>query len=107
VCETFFLQATVNAAWGIMPVMLNEYSPPQFRGVFPGLAYQFGSTFNTPAAQAQTAAASAWIVNGLPNYSQVMTIFMCVIFAIVIIVTACSSKRLGSHFEVIKRVRHI
>jgi len=79
VCETFFLQATVNAAWGIMPVMLNEYSPPQFRGVFPGLAYQFGSTFSAPAAQAQTAAASTWIVNGLPNYSQVMPIFMCII----------------------------
>lgn len=107
VCGTFFLQSAVNAAWGIMPVMLNEYSPPQFRGVFPGLAYQLGSTFSAPAAQAQTAAASAWIVHGLPNYSQVMTIFMCCIFALVIIVTACGSERLGSHFEVIKRAGHI
>lgn len=36
-----------------------------------------------------------------------MTIFICVIFAIVIVVTACGSERLGSHFEVVKRAGHI
>lgn len=93
----------MNAAWGIMPVLLNEYSPPQFRGVFPGTVYQLGNLFSAPAAQAQTASASAWIVDGKPNYSQVMTIFMCVIFGAVVVITACGPEKLGSHFEVIKR----
>lgn len=103
VAGTFFLQMLVNGAWGIMPVMLNEWSPPQFRGVFSGTVYQLGNVFAAPAAQAQTAAASAWIKNGKPNYSQVMTIFMCVIFALACIVCACGPEKVGSHFEVIKR----
>ncbi|KIW92601.1 uncharacterized protein Z519_06448 [Cladophialophora bantiana CBS 173.52] len=100
---TFFLLVFVNGSWGIMPILLNEYSPPQFRAVFPGTVYQLGNLFAAPAAQSQTAAASDWIRNGKPNYNQVMTIFMCVLFAAAIIVCACGPERLGSHFEVIKR----
>ncbi|KAI1625873.1 major facilitator superfamily domain-containing protein [Exophiala viscosa] len=100
---TFCLLFFVNASWGIMPILLNEYSPPQFRAVFPGTVYQLGNMFSAPAAQSQTAAASDWIKNGKPNYSQVMTIFMCVLFASAIAVCACGPERLGSHFEVIKR----
>lgn len=103
VAGTFFLQMAVNGAWGIMPVLLNEWSPPQFRGVFPGTVYQLGNVFSAPAAQAQTASASAWIKDGKPNYNQVMTIFMCVIFAVVVVVAACGPEKVGSHFEVIKR----
>jgi SHS family lactate transporter-like MFS transporter len=33
---TFFIQTASNGAWGVMPILLNEYAPPQFRGVFPG-----------------------------------------------------------------------
>jgi MFS transporter, SHS family, lactate transporter len=39
---TFLIQAAVNGAWGVMPILLNEYAPPQFRGVFPGTVYQLG-----------------------------------------------------------------
>lgn len=39
---TFFIQSAVNGAWGVMPILLNEYAPPQFRGVFPGTVYQLG-----------------------------------------------------------------
>ena len=51
---TFFIQAAVNGAWGVMPVLLNEYSPPQFRGVFPGTVYQLGTLciqIRTPESQ--------------------------------------------------------
>lgn len=100
---TFFLLTFVNASWGIMPIILNEYSPPQFRAVFPGTVYQLGNLVSAPAAQSQTAAASRWIRNGKPNYSQVMTIFMCVVFFLAIIVCALGPEKRGSHFEVIKR----
>ncbi len=100
---TFFLLFFVNASWGIMPIILNEYSPPQFRAVFPGTVYQLGNLISAPAAQSQTAAASAWIRDGKPNYNQVMTIFMCVLFALSITVCACGPEKLGSHFEVIQR----
>ncbi len=39
----FLLQISVQGAWGVVPVHLNELSPPEARGAFPGAAYQFGN----------------------------------------------------------------
>lgn len=103
VAGTFIVLTLVNGAWGIMPILLNEYSPPQFRGTFPGTVYQLGNMISAPAAQAQTAVASGWIKNGKPNYSTTMVIFECVIFTICIVVCACGPERVGSHFEVVAR----
>src|SRR6058998_3704904 len=36
----FLIQFMVQGAWGVVPVHLNELSPSEFRGTFPGLAYQ-------------------------------------------------------------------
>ena len=38
----FLMQMMVQGAWGIIPAQLNELSPRQLRGFFPGLAYQIG-----------------------------------------------------------------
>ena len=38
----FLMQMMVHGAWGIIPAQLNELSPRQLRGFFPGLAYQIG-----------------------------------------------------------------
>jgi SHS family lactate transporter-like MFS transporter len=99
----FWLLFWVNGAWGIMPILLNEYSPPQFRAVFPGTVYQIGNLISAPAAVSQTAAASGWIRDGKANYNQVMTIFMCVIFLFAVVICAMGPERRGSHFELIKR----
>jgi SHS family lactate transporter-like MFS transporter len=39
----FLLQIAVQGAWGVVPVHLNELSPPSARGTFPGTAYQLGN----------------------------------------------------------------
>lgn len=39
----FLVQVAVQGAWGIVPVHLNELSPPLVRGMFPGFAYQAGN----------------------------------------------------------------
>jgi SHS family lactate transporter-like MFS transporter len=39
----FLLQIAVQGAWGVVPVHLNELSPQDARGTFPGAAYQFGN----------------------------------------------------------------
>ncbi len=39
----FLMQISVQGAWGVVPVHLNELSPPEARGTFPGAAYQFGN----------------------------------------------------------------
>jgi SHS family lactate transporter-like MFS transporter len=39
----FFMQISVQGAWGIIPVHLNELSPPEIRATFPGTVYQLGN----------------------------------------------------------------
>jgi len=66
----FLMQFMVQGAWGVVPVHLNELSPGEFRGTFPGLAYQLGNFAAAYAAQQQ-----AWLAqrfpaaNGKPNYA--------------------------------------
>jgi len=38
----FVMQVGVQGAWGIIPVHLNELSPPAVRGLLPGFVYQMG-----------------------------------------------------------------
>jgi putative sialic acid transporter len=40
---SFLMQFMVQAAWGVIPVHLNELSPPDVRGTFPGFTYQLGN----------------------------------------------------------------
>ncbi len=37
---SFLMQFMVQSAWGVVPVHLNELSPPEMRGTFPGFVYQ-------------------------------------------------------------------
>ena len=39
----FLIQFAVQGAWGVVPVHLNELSPPAIRGTFPGFVYQLGN----------------------------------------------------------------
>ena len=39
----FLIQISVQGAWGVVPVHLNELSPDTARGYFPGLVYQLGN----------------------------------------------------------------
>jgi SHS family lactate transporter-like MFS transporter len=36
----FLMQVMVQGAWGVIPVHLNELSPGDSRGTFPGFVYQ-------------------------------------------------------------------
>jgi SHS family lactate transporter-like MFS transporter len=39
----FLMQISVQGAWGVIPVHLNEISPDAIRATFPGLVYQLGN----------------------------------------------------------------
>ena len=63
----------VQGAWGVVPVHLNELSPPDFRGTFPGLVYQLGNFAAAYAAQQQAWLAEQFrLPNGRPNYALTM-----------------------------------
>jgi MFS transporter, SHS family, lactate transporter len=41
----FVMQFFVQGAWGVIPAHLNELSPHDVRGTFPGFTYQLGNLF--------------------------------------------------------------
>ena len=95
----FFMQFMVQGAWGIVPVHLNELSPGEFRGTFPGLAYQLGNFAAAYAAQQQ-----AWLgdhfrdANGNPNYALTMASVECFVFLAIILLAAIGPEKRGREF---------
>lgn len=61
----FLMQISVQGAWGVIPVHLNEISPDEVRATFPGLVYQLG---NLIASINATMQASVAVSNG-NNYA--------------------------------------
>ena len=84
----FLMQLAVQGAWGIVPAHLNEISPPEIRGTFPGFTYQLGNlvasgTLTILAALAQ----STFGTKTVPNYAAAMAAFSGVVFVAVITMT--------------------
>jgi SHS family lactate transporter-like MFS transporter len=55
----FLMQVAVQGAWGIIPVHLNELSPDEIRGTFPGFTYQLGNLLAAINATLQAGIAQA------------------------------------------------
>jgi SHS family lactate transporter-like MFS transporter len=95
----FLMQFMVQGAWGVVPVHLNEVSPGDFRGTFPGLAYQLGNFAAAYAAQQQ-----AWLAErfrtaeGTPNYALTMALVECVVFLAIILLAATGREERGKEF---------
>ena len=95
----FLIQFMVQGAWGVVPVHLNELSPPAFRGTFPGLAYQLGNFAAAYAAQQQ-----AWLAehfrrpNGEPNYALTMALVSAAVFVAVMFLAAIGREEHGKEF---------
>jgi MFS transporter, SHS family, lactate transporter len=54
----FLMQISVQGAWGVIPVHLNEISPDEIRATFPGLVYQLGNLFASVNATLQASFAA-------------------------------------------------
>src|SRR3984893_16741149 len=54
----FLMQFMVQGAWGVIPVHLNELSPDEARGTFPGLVYQLGNLLASANATIQAGIAT-------------------------------------------------
>ncbi|MEY2543509.1 MAG: transporter, family, lactate transporter [Verrucomicrobiota bacterium] len=95
----FLIQFMVQGAWGVVPVHLNELSPPEFRGTFPGLAYQLGNFAAAYAAQQQAWLAERFrMANGEPNYALTMALVEAVVFLAVILLAAIGREERGKEF---------
>jgi SHS family lactate transporter-like MFS transporter len=95
----FLIQFMVQGAWGVVPVHLNELSPPDFRGTFPGLAYQLGNFAAAYAAQQQAWLAEHFhLANGEPNYALTMALVEGVVFLAIILLAAIGREERGKEF---------
>lgn len=53
----FLMQISVQGAWGVIPVHLNEISPDEIRATFPGFVYQIGNLLASGNATMQASLA--------------------------------------------------
>jgi hypothetical protein len=100
---SFFLQFMVQGAWGVVPVHLNELSPPQFRAAFPGIAYQIGNAISSPAAEIVTSLSETHLITykgkRVEAFGPVMGIATAIIAISLAFWTAIGKEQKGSHFE--------
>ena len=90
----FLVQVAVQGAWGIVPVHLNELSPPLARSLFPGFAYQLGNLIASKNGPIQ-----AGIAEAHGNDYALALALVCAIMAVVIAVwTALGPQRQNADF---------
>jgi SHS family lactate transporter-like MFS transporter len=90
----FLVQVAVQGAWGIVPVHLNELSPPLARSLFPGFAYQLGNLIASKNAPIQAGIAES---HG-NNYALALAL-VCGIMAVIIAAwTALGPERRNADF---------
>jgi SHS family lactate transporter-like MFS transporter len=87
----FLMQISVQGAWGVIPVHLNEISPDEICATFPGLVYQLG---NLLAAVNATMQASLAASHG-NNYGMAMAIVAGVVAVVIAGLIFFSHERRG------------
>lgn len=100
----FFIQFFVQGAWGVIPIHLNELSPPAFRSSFPGVTYQIGNMISSPSAQIVNAVAEKTFVtlkNGdkVEAYGPVMGVATAIIALGIMFTTMFGPEKRGRAFE--------
>lgn len=93
--SVFFFQFAVQGAWATVPIYCSELSPPEFRSLIVGSAYQFGNLASSASSTIEARIGSRFPLydskgNPIPgkyDYGKVMAIFLGCVFAYVLIVS--------------------
>ncbi|MGH8014440.1 MAG: MFS transporter [Candidatus Binataceae bacterium] len=91
----FLMQFVVQGAWGVIPAHLIELSPPEVRGLFPGLAYQFGVLIAGNAALVEALLARHM------TYAGALALVASTVLALGAIVIALGNERKGSDLHAV------
>jgi SHS family lactate transporter-like MFS transporter len=87
----FLMQISVQGAWGVIPVHLNELSPPEIRATFPGFIYQLGNLLAAVNLNLQVAIAEA---HG-NDYGLAMAIVVGTVATVIALMVAFGPERRG------------
>jgi SHS family lactate transporter-like MFS transporter len=91
----FLMQFFVQGAWGVVPAHLNELSPDEVRGTFPGFAYQLGNLLASGNATIQAGLAAHW--HG--DYALALVVVAVVVAAAVALLAGFGYERKDASFE--------
>jgi len=95
----FAMQFMVQGAWGVVPVHLNELSPGDLRGTFPGFAYQLGNLFAANTAVVEARLAERFRdASGHPDYAKALALFVFVTSLALIVLVAIGREEHGKEF---------
>ncbi|HEU4618779.1 MAG TPA: MFS transporter [Gammaproteobacteria bacterium] len=83
----FLMQVCVQGCWGVIPAHLNEISPPEARGTFPGTVYQLGNFIASSNASLQV-----WFAGMVGGKYSIALATVAVAAAIVIAILASLSR---------------
>jgi MFS transporter, SHS family, lactate transporter len=90
----FLMQFMVQGAWGVIPVHLNELSPDEARGTFPGLVYQLGNLLASANATIQAGIATHF--GG--NYGLALALVAGSVAIIIAVLTSLGDEAKGVAF---------
>jgi MFS transporter, SHS family, lactate transporter len=91
----FLMQFAVQGAWGVVPVHLNELSPDNARGTFPGFVYQLGNLIASVNATLQAGIAAHY--GG--NYGLALAVVAGSVAIIIAVLTAVGTEAKGIVFS--------
>jgi MFS transporter, SHS family, lactate transporter len=95
----FCMQFMVQGAWGVVPVHLNELSPPEMRGTFPGFAYQLGNLCAAPIAVVEAKFAEQFpTATGGAGYAMSLGIVTLIAFIALIALAGAGREARGIEF---------
>ncbi|HEV2492311.1 MAG TPA: MFS transporter [Terriglobia bacterium] len=92
VVGAFLMQFMVQGAWGVIPAHLNELSPGELRGFFPGLAYQLGVLLASSVAYVEAVLAQRL------SYAQAMGLLAAAVLLVSAVVIAVGPEAKGVEF---------
>ncbi|MBB5415918.1 SHS family lactate transporter-like MFS transporter [Paraburkholderia atlantica] len=87
----FLMQISVQGAWGVIPVHLNEISPDEIRATFPGLVYQLGNLIASVNGPLQSKIAEMHD----NNYALVMAVVIGIVAIVICALIPFSRERRG------------
>ena len=87
----FLMQIAVQGAWGVIPAHLNELSPAEIRGTFPGVVYQLGNLLAAINLNLQVAIAQA---SG-ENYGLALALVVGSVAIVITLLVAFGPERRG------------
>ncbi|QRM22911.1 MFS transporter [Burkholderia pseudomallei] len=87
----FLMQISVQGAWGVIPVHLNEISPDEIRATFPGFVYQLGNLLASGNATLQ----AQFAVDHGKNYGMALATVAGIVAVVICVLIVFSRERRG------------